>query len=109
MSRGPDALRIEGELNIYRVAELAPVLIAHARAHPDAALDLANVTEIDAAGIQLLLVARREAHEHGGELRLQAPSDVVHHALAVLCTHPAFALVPAPAPRKRRGRSAAAP
>ena len=46
-------------------------------------LALGGVTEIDSAGIQLLLATRRSLDERQQPLQLQAPSDVVLDALRV--------------------------
>ncbi|UGQ45170.1 STAS domain-containing protein [Massilia endophytica] len=72
------ALAIEGELTIYRAAELKPVLL-EAAAGGALALDLSQVTEFDSAGLQLLLMAQRQA-----TLQLLAPSDAVCEVLALL-------------------------
>ncbi len=77
MSASATSLRIEGELTIYRAAELK-----HALLEPLAAgsveLDLSAVTEIDSAGVQLLMLAKREASLHDCEFRL------ANHSAAVL-------------------------
>jgi anti-sigma B factor antagonist len=77
------AFAIEGELTIYRAAELKPVLL-EAAAGATPAVDLSQVTEFDSAGLQLLLVAAREAQRHGKCLQLQAPSEAVREVLAML-------------------------
>lgn len=52
-------LSFEGELTIYHVAESKTELFAnHERLTDKIALDLHNVSEIDTAGVQLLLFAR---------------------------------------------------
>jgi len=83
----PVALRIEGEMTIYRAAELKGVLddaLAAAVAGAQALiLDLSQVTEFDSAGVQLLLVARREAERHGQALRLAACSPAVHEVFGL--------------------------
>jgi len=77
-------LAVEGEMTIYRAAELHPVLLDAVRTHDAPALDLSAVTEFDCAGVQLLLVARREARRHGKELALRAASPAVRDAFALL-------------------------
>jgi anti-sigma B factor antagonist len=47
-------------------------------------LDLSEVTEFDCAGMQLLLVARREADQLGKQLTLQGASPAVRDAFALL-------------------------
>lgn len=83
--QGPAAaLAVEGELTIYRAAELKDVLLAAVREHEEPAFDLSSVTEFDSAGVQLLLVARQEAARLGKELRLLAPSPAVRDVYALL-------------------------
>lgn len=73
-----EPLRLEGEMTIYRAAELKDAVLAAA------ALDLAAVEEIDTAGLQLLLLARREAHAAGRAWRIGARSAAVDDAIALL-------------------------
>ncbi|MBI5256515.1 MAG: STAS domain-containing protein [Burkholderiales bacterium] len=75
------ALALDGELTIFRAAELKQALLGSPR--PEL-LDLSGVTEIDTAGLQLLLLARQEALQQQRPLRLQAPSAVVADVLTLL-------------------------
>lgn len=68
-------LRLEGELCIYRAAELKPVILCDP---PPTEIDLSGVTEFDTAGLQLLMLAKREA------MAAQRPLHLVHHSKAVL-------------------------
>ncbi|WP_075795837.1 STAS domain-containing protein [Massilia putida] len=77
-------LAVEGEMTIYRAAELHPALLDAVRTHDTPALDLSAVTEFDSAGVQLLLVARREAGRLGKRLVLQGASPAVRDAFALL-------------------------
>ena len=77
-------LAVEGEMTIYRAAELHTVLLDAVHTNDAPALDLSLVTEFDCAGMQLLLVARREARRLGKELVLQAASPAVRDAFAQL-------------------------
>lgn len=54
-------LFIEGELTIYRAAELKDALLAAVNHSPVLEVDLAGVTDIDTAGVQLLMLAKRSA------------------------------------------------
>ena len=80
------ALRIEGELTIYRAAELKPVLLTNSvhLLREYAAFDLSQVTDVDTAGVQLLLLAQREARARQAPLRLTRPSAAVSDAFALL-------------------------
>jgi len=77
-------LAVEGELTIYRAAALKPALLEAVHAHAAPALDLSAVTEFDGAGLQLLLLARREAGRLGKPLRITAASPAVRDAFALL-------------------------
>ena len=77
-------LAVEGELTIYRAAELKPALLDAVRASAAPALDLSAVTEFDSAGLQLLLVARGEAARLGKPLAVAAASPAVQDAFALL-------------------------
>ena len=77
-------LAVEGEMTIYRAAELKPALLDAVRTQDTPALDLANVTEFDCAGAQLLLMARREAARLGKRLVLHSASPCVLDAFALL-------------------------
>ncbi len=52
----PEALCVDGEITIFCAEALKPLLLAEPA---PAALDLSEVTEIDTAGVQLLLLAQR--------------------------------------------------
>jgi anti-anti-sigma factor len=82
---GP-ALRLDGELTIYRAGELKDLLLPPpaGAAGEDLVLDLSGVSEIDSAGVQLLLVLQRDALATGRALRLAAPSAAVAEALTLL-------------------------
>ena len=71
------ALRIEGEMTIYRAAELKQTLLDSVNAQPTVAIDLSAVSEIDTAGLQLLMLAKRAAHACQRELRLVGHSPAV--------------------------------
>lgn len=73
-----------GELTIYRAAELKQQVLDAMATGADTVFDLSGVEEIDTAGIQLLLLAQREAAARGGTLRLEAPSAAVREALDLL-------------------------
>ncbi|KRP62056.1 STAS domain-containing protein [Pseudomonas orientalis] len=74
-------VRIDGELTIYTVAELAGALLPQMGAAPRLELDLSEVTEIDGAGLQLLAVIQREAGVAGIALSVTGQSQVVVQAL----------------------------
>jgi len=70
-------LRLEGELTIYTAGELKARLL-EALAGTDALeLNLGDVTEIDTAGAQLLILTKREAALAGKRLTLSEHSPAV--------------------------------
>ena len=74
------SMGIEGELTIYRAAELRASLLtalAGLTGVDDLELNLAAVTEMDSAGVQLLMAAKQSARAAGRELRLVGHSPAV--------------------------------
>lgn len=60
----------QGEMNIYNAAALKPPLIEALEKCKVLEIDLGGVSEIDSAGFQLLLLAKRETARRGKSLRL---------------------------------------
>jgi anti-sigma B factor antagonist len=78
------SLRLDGELTIYRAVELCDLLKAALAADGAVDIDLDGVTEIDSAGVQLLMSARKTAHQAARDVRLVALSPAVHEVFALL-------------------------
>jgi anti-anti-sigma factor len=76
-------VEIEGELTIHTAAEHRGALLAVIEAEGMLALDLSAVTELDTAGLQLLLLAQREADHLGGRLQITGASRSVLDVLAI--------------------------
>lgn len=85
---------LEGELTIYRAAELKAMLVPLPAGEGAIELDLFSVDEIDTAGVQLLLLARREAAAVSREFKLGSRSRVVDEALSLLDLHAEFGSAP---------------
>jgi anti-sigma B factor antagonist len=77
MSLPTASLSIDGEMTIYRAAELRESLSAALAAGNDLELNLSAVTELDSAGVQLLMAAKKTARESQHELRLVGHSPAV--------------------------------
>lgn len=73
--------RIEGEMTIYTAAGIKPALLSLLEGDGEAELDLSQVSEIDTAGMQLLLLAKREASRAGKQLRLVSHSPAIVECL----------------------------
>lgn len=69
---------LDGEVNIYRAAELKHSVLAALRQSRVLEIDLGGVTEFDTAGLQVLMLAKRTASAEQRELRL------LHHSPAVV-------------------------
>jgi anti-anti-sigma factor len=70
-----DGLALTGELTVYHAADIRQTLLAALAEHPDGLdIDLSGVTEIDSAGVQLLMAAKQAL---GGALSLSAHSAPV--------------------------------
>lgn len=67
-------LRIEGEFTIYRAMELKSALFAEP---PVTEIDLSAVTELDSSGLQLLMLAKKNALSQGRTLTLVKHSEAV--------------------------------
>lgn len=80
MTTDATVLRLDGEISIYRAAELKQTLLAALEA-PDGAgtleIDLSGVTELDTAGVQLLMLCKKVAQQKQRELRLAGHSPAV--------------------------------
>jgi anti-sigma B factor antagonist len=70
-------LAIDGEMTIYRAAELKPLVLDALKDHSTLELDLSGVTEMDTAGLQILVLAKQAAQAAGSSLRLSGHSHAV--------------------------------
>jgi anti-sigma B factor antagonist len=78
-------MRVAGEMTVYTAAALYDEVLAAIDTHAQTnMLDLSEVTEIDTAGLQILLVACRRARELGRELQIVAVSLAVNEVLELV-------------------------
>lgn len=68
---------IEGEMTIFRAAELKALLLPQIEQSQELEIDLSRVSEIDSAGLQLMIAAKLEAILRGKELRFTGHSQPV--------------------------------
>jgi anti-anti-sigma factor len=73
----PARLAIEGEMTIYRAADLKLLLLETLRKHQVLEVDLSGITELDTAGLQVLMLAKQTALADKRELRLLQHSPAV--------------------------------
>jgi anti-sigma B factor antagonist len=80
-------LRLDGELTVVTAAEwherLVSWLATSGDRDRDLDLDVSRVTDLDTAGLQLLLAVKREAWRAGVRLTLRDPGPVVLDVLAI--------------------------
>ena len=74
-------LRIEGELTIFRAMELMPVLLTTPLLTD---IDLSGVTELDTAGVQLLMLTKKTALVEARDFRLVGHSPAVLEVFELL-------------------------
>ncbi|MDP2126458.1 MAG: STAS domain-containing protein [Pseudohongiella sp.] len=70
-------LSVVGELTIYTAADQKEKLVALVTNHPLSTLDLSGVTEVDGAGLQLLILSKLEAGRVGHQIEFINHSDAV--------------------------------
>lgn len=80
-SNGVCHARITGEMTIYHAAEMKGELLPCLSHGTEVQIDLSEVSEIDTAGFQLLLLIKREAANAGKLLRLMAHSPATLEVL----------------------------
>jgi anti-sigma B factor antagonist len=90
-------LRLDGELTVQSAAEHKAIVLAALDAGDVIELDLSGVSELDTAGLQLLLLLKREAEHLGKSLRLSASSEAVLEVLALAHLDVQLERIPAPA------------
>ena len=69
------SVAIDGAMTIYDAAANKQALIEALDGAAELEIDLARVTEMDTAGVQLLVLVKREAQKAGKALRLAAHSQ----------------------------------
>lgn len=74
---GTAEFAVNGEMNIYHAMDLKAALLKSIDEAEAVDLDLSGVSEFDSAGLQLLLLARKECGRAGKKLRLTAKSAPV--------------------------------
>lgn len=82
---GTVQLAIKDDMTIYNAESLKETLLGYF--HPgtrELQLDLSAVTEIDSAGLQLLLLLKAEAQKRGFTLRLLQHSEAVIEVFELL-------------------------
>lgn len=76
-------LPIEGEMTIFRVEELKGIILPVIANNEEIEIDLSNVAEIDAAGLQMMISVKQEAWQSQKSLRFVGHSTIVTAALDI--------------------------
>ena len=89
----PLVVEIRGEIDIQSAPRLRDELLRVIRRHgPQLALDLAGVTFMDCAGVNVLLATRRRAQLEEGSVRVVRASPRVLRMISLLGLERAFAI-----------------
>jgi len=92
-SHCPLVVEIRGEIDVQSAPGLRDELLRVIRRHgPQLALDLAGVTFMDCAGLNVLLATRRRAQLEEGSVRIIRASPRVLRTISLLGLERAFAL-----------------
>jgi anti-sigma B factor antagonist len=78
-----DPIRLEGDLTVQVAAEYKILLLNALADGDEITLDLSGINELDTAGLQLLLLLKREAGQLGRTVRFTEPSPAVLEVLAL--------------------------
>ena len=81
---------IEGEMTIYNAAALHASLMLIIAQGRELEINLAGVTEIDSAGVQLLMLAKKQCDGHEHRLTLTEHSNVVLDVFDLMGLHDLF-------------------
>jgi anti-sigma B factor antagonist len=77
-------LALTGELTIYEAARLKPLLLENLQSSKSLEVDLSGVTELDSAGVQLMLMLQRQAEAGNKPLHWVKHSAAVSQVLTLL-------------------------
>jgi ABC-type transporter Mla MlaB component len=82
LDSGKRALKLSGELTIHTAAEVHATLVNAVKARPtDYELDLSEATEIDTAGVQILMAFKRAA----APVRVNSCPEAIREFLRRIC------------------------
>lgn len=81
---GATRISVDGNLSIYHAAEVKQRLMDGIHSSSQLELDLSQVGEMDTAGLQLLVLAKRESRKFGHDLRIVNHSPAVREVIEFL-------------------------
>jgi anti-anti-sigma factor len=74
-SKNHCTIKIDGDLTIYQMAEYHGQLVEKCNSATSATVELSDDSELDAAGIQLLISLQKQLQAAGGDLTLQTTGE----------------------------------
>lgn len=77
-------IALAGEVTVFNASAIRDQLLGALRETGDVDVDLSQVSEIDTAGVQLLLAAKREAEACNKTVHFSGCSDTVFDVMALL-------------------------
>ncbi len=77
-------LSIDDEMTIYTALELKNALVQYLKADHELQINLASVSEIDSAGLQILLLLKQESEQKHIKLSLTEHSQAVTEVFELL-------------------------
>lgn len=77
-------VHIENEMTIYNATEIKNQLITLLNETRELEINLANVVELDSAGVQLLMLAKKERARNHQLLTLSEPSTATRDAIELM-------------------------
>ena len=86
----PCQFYLDGDLTIYTANDTKNWLMPILGQCPHLEINLSNVSEMDSAGLQLLILAKRECQARDGDLRLVGHSKPVLEVLDLCNMHGYF-------------------
>ncbi|MCP4433853.1 MAG: STAS domain-containing protein [Gammaproteobacteria bacterium] len=82
--------RIEGDMTIYTAGEYRETLLTQCHSRGGLELDLEHVSEIDTAGLQLLIALKKHLDDTESGLQIKKYSEAVQKALVLTQLETAF-------------------
>jgi|WetSurMetagenome_2_1015567.scaffolds.fasta_scaffold00358_10 anti-sigma B factor antagonist len=76
-------LNIEGELTIYRASAIKEMICISLASNQDVEIDLSRVSEMDSAGLQLMLASKLESIARGTKLSFIGHSPAVREVMDI--------------------------
>lgn len=77
-------LKVVGDLTIFGAADAYGYLTRALSERRDLRINLAQITEVDSSGVQVLLAAKRAVEKHGHSFELVAHSEAMLEVMELL-------------------------